>query len=242
MRLKIELKANNNVSQKHFLTKYHNAMNSYIYNILTAKEKFKNLHDEKTIKGFCFSNVHPVREGKIKENENYRIIISSAVPSIIEALFFGIKNDSLMELGDASFTVTSVSVEGRKLDNNSTIETPIFIHITKKEDGKPLLFNNEKERFLKQLQNNLLHKHNKLNNDKIEMNNLFENVEIDKVLDKYEYSAPLQFEHGQYNVIGNKLYFKFNNITDEQLKVFQTCFDAGFGEKCQYGFGFMVKK
>lgn len=241
MRLKIELKANNSVPQKHFLNKYQNAMNAFFYNILSSSEKFKHLHDKKEIKGFCFGNLHPIREGTVKENNNYRVYVSSAVPSIIETLFFGIKSDSSLELGDASFSVTSVSVEGRKLENNDRIETPVFIHLVKK-DKKPILYNIEQENFLKQLQNNLLHKHNKLNNDNTEMDNLFENVEIDHVLEKKEFSAPLQFDNGSYNVIGNKLYFKFNNISNEQLKVFQTCFDAGFGEKSSYGFGFMVKQ
>ena len=244
MRLRIDLHAEASCSQRHLLSKYPISMNSYIYNILSKSEKFKGLHDKKRIKGFSFSNIHPIRDSQVKEKSHYKILISSPKPSIIETLFFGIQTESKFELGDASFTITSLSVEKWKLSNNDILETPVFLNVTKQDDGKikPLLFNRERDEYLIQLQKNLLHKHNELTEEQVEIENLFQNVEIDHIGEKKEFALPIDFDTGRFTVIGNKLYFKFRDISDEQLKVFQTCFDAGFGERSSFGFGFMVKR
>jgi CRISPR/Cas system endoribonuclease Cas6 (RAMP superfamily) len=36
--------------------------------------------------------------------------------------------------------------------------------------------------------------------------------------------------------------FKFNGISNEQLEIFQTLFDAGFGERTTFGAGYMIER
>lgn len=237
MRLIIELQALKSIKQKDLARKYPIALNGFLYKVLSSSNKFKGLHDKKDIKGFSFSTIHPMQD--IREGNHYRIIVS-ATAQIIETLFFGIKTEKL-NLGEGHFIVNNVSVEKRELTNIDTIETPFFLNLTKQVDGKikPILYGDEN--YLDQLQKNLLHKYNQIHGIKQDIS-LFENVNVKNIGHRQTYAMPLEFDKGKFTVIGNKLSFKFNNITDEQLKVFQTCLDTGFGERCSYGFGFMVKK
>mgnify|MGYP006281591971 CR=1 FL=1 len=243
MRLIVHLKAQKDIQQKDFLQKYNNAMNAYIYGILS--DKFPRLHDENDYKGFCFGNIHPIRSSQIKQGENKRLVISSVNPAYIETLFFAIKNDSLLNLGEGSFEITDVNLHNVNLGRNDEICTPFWISLMQQVSSrpKPLLFNKDKGSYLQQLSKNLINKFNKFNDQQISDElNLFENVDVKQEGKKDEYSQPLNLNGTNFNVIGNKLSFKFNNISEEQLKVFQCSFDAGFGEKNSYGFGFMIKR
>ncbi|MGM5483056.1 MAG: hypothetical protein ACQESF_06330, partial [Nanobdellota archaeon] len=86
----------------------------------------------------------PIKNQSIEEGEEYNIIISSTEPSMIEKLFFGINQKSLLNLGDASFSINNMFINSKKIYNTDTIETPVFINLTKKINDKirPVLFNN----------------------------------------------------------------------------------------------------
>jgi CRISPR-associated endoribonuclease Cas6 len=240
------LNSNKDISQKEFLAKYHSAMNGYLYSILEKNEELKKVHGEKSFKGFCFGNIYPVKEGKIIEGKGYNLVISSPQPKIIEHLFFNIKEGSLINLGEGSFSVSEIQVRNFSLNKNSMIETMSIINLTEHKNDKtlPLLYEDNKGKYIEQLSKNLIKKYNLLREKKIDSGfKLFENVEIGVVGKRDNYSIPIIFnENKKFNVIGNKLYFKFNNITDEQLAVFQICFDAGFGERNAFGMGFMVTR
>ena len=72
--------------------------------------------------------------------------------------------------------------------------------------------------------------------------NVFDNIEVSTIGRRFEFAVPLDFDQTTFNVIGEKLSMKVNDVTEEQLKVLQTGFDAGFGERNSYGFGFMMKR
>lgn len=108
---------------------------------------------------------------------------------------------------------------------------------------KPVLYSSDKEAYLKQLQRNLVKKHNQLTKQEIpEDMELFKNVEATKIIDR-DYSIPIMFDSTRkFNCIGNKLSFKVGDISETQQAVLQTAFDAGFGERNAFGMGFMVMK
>ena len=97
------------------------------------------------------------------------------------------------------------------------------------------------------LRKNLLNKFNFFNKTKIDIKfSLFDNVNIKLYEKRKEGSIPIFFRNNQKNdsfkIIGNKLIFEFKNISEQQLKIFQFCFDIGFGERNSYGMGFMAEK
>ena len=49
-------------------------------------------------------------------------------------------------------------------------------------------------------------------------------------------------KNDKFIIAGSKIVLKFKNISEEQLKILQLCFDAGFGERTSYGAGFMIER
>jgi CRISPR-associated endoribonuclease Cas6 len=218
-------------------------MNGFIYELFSKNDSLKELHPSKQFKGFCFSNLHKISNQKIMEGDTYKMTISSSNPKIIETLFFSIKENDLIELGEGSFNVQEIRVNPILLKANDLIETLSIINLTDQVDGKikSVDFEADKDKFISKLKSNLIQKYNQLRFADLSLDySLFENVEI-KFLRKF--SIPIiSKEHGKFNAIGPKLSFKFNNISPEQLAIFQVCFDAGFGERNSYGMGMMVKR
>ncbi|MFH0876484.1 MAG: CRISPR-associated endoribonuclease Cas6 [archaeon] len=243
MRLILKLKSNKEVSQREFMEKYYCSVNGFIYKKLEANPTLINLHDNNSFKGFCFGNIYPVKNGRFELDKEYNLVVSSINPKIIETLFFAIKEGDVINLGEGSFTSAGIEVRNFVLRNTDRIETLSIINLTEQVNGKihAIDYESDKEKYIVHLKNNLIRKYNKLTgNSIIEDFLLFENVEIGKIK-VGKYSIRMLFDDNKiWNAIGYKLYFKFNNITQEQLAIFQVCFDAGFGERNGFGMGMMV--
>ena len=67
MRIVLQLEANRTISQRDFSAKYFNAMNGFIYELLSKNDSLKELHLSNKFKGFCFSNLHKISNQKIIE-------------------------------------------------------------------------------------------------------------------------------------------------------------------------------
>ena len=195
MRLILRLKSNKDISQKAFLSKYYSAMNGHIYNILSKNKDYSALHEEKGFKGFCFGNIYPVSDQLIKENEDYSLVISSPLPKFIEHLFFSAKEGSVINLGEGSFTVAGIEARNFLLKNSDIIETMSILNLISNENGKPVLFEREPEKYLKQLKINLIKKYNHFRGKNVSLDfSLFENVEIKQIRAKKNsepYSIPI---------------------------------------------------
>ena len=246
MRLVLRLKSLNTASQQLTLSKYFSAMHGWIYKKLENSD-FNSIYESKSYKPFCFSNLYPVKNQKIIENNNYNIIISTPIPKLIETLFFNTAMDEKVNLGELSFKLEKMEVMTNiKITPFSIIETPTFINITVKKNNKAtaLDFNQNKNLFLEQLSKNLINKYNFFTKSNISTNiNLFsQNVLVEPIL-KNKYALPLvTHDQQKFLAIGHKLRFKLGNISDTQQKVFNYCFDLGFGEKNTYGLGFMIRR
>ena len=117
------------------------------------------------------------------------------------------------------------------------------MNITTNNNGKIKFHKFDNNGYVKLLEKNLLNKYTFLKEIKPEIN-LFENVTITPNEKHPDSSFQINFfnkqENKNFKVVGSKLVFKFNKISEEQLKIFQTLYDSGFGERTTFGAGFMV--
>jgi CRISPR-associated endoribonuclease Cas6 len=243
MRLILKLKANKTASQKETYSKFFTTMHGFIYGKL-QDSKLRDIHNKRSFKGFCFGYLYPVRNESIDEGKGYSIVVSSPLPCLIQELFFRLEEGEIINLGETSFALDAFCVKQFNLSLNSTIETVTIINLTKHEKDKIIALNYNNQDYLEALRKNLIRKYNSFNQDRIEENfPLFENIDI-SLMKKGKFAVPLLLHNGEkdnkFTVIGNKLRFKFNNISEKQLRILQFCFDAGFGERNTYGMGFMI--
>jgi len=236
MRLLLKLECLKTVSQEHFFKGYFTAMHGWLAPVAGKDEKYGN---------FCFGNLFPIKNEKVEQGEEYSIIISSSNPSTIEKIFFHLERDSILNIGELQFKIKDFKIKHQKLKNNSVIESISPVNITTNENGNIRFHRFANNGYLKKLEGHLLRKYAFLKNDKSDID-LFKNVEVD-INEKRPFSCfHINFFNKEKNdifkVCGSKLVLKFNGISEEQLKIFQTLFDAGFGERTVYGAGFMVER
>ncbi len=246
MRLILHLRANNSTPQEGVYNKYNTAMHGFIYQKLN-ETSFGNLHGVKHYKPFCFGNIFPIKDGKIRNGENYKVVITSPDSEFIQGIFFNLQEGEVVNLGEMSFTLEKFFVKMINIGNDSILENITPINITKHDNKsiKPVFF--EDKEFLNLLKKNIIKKYNFFNKTKVDKDfDLFDQVEIVPYKKKSKSSFPIYFynkgKNDSFNVMGSKIVFKLNNISDNQLKIFQFSFDLGFGERTSYGAGFMVER
>ncbi len=236
MRLNVKLKSLKTVSQEHFFKGYFTAMHGFLAEVAGRDEKYGK---------FCFGNIFPIKNQKIEEGKAYSVIISSSESSIIEKLFFFLDVGKRINIGELQFVILEVGLINRKLKNNSIIESVSPVNITAHKEGKICFLKFGDDSYLKYLEQSLLDKYSFLSGEKRDID-LFSNVEIFPHEKHPDASFQINFFNKQKNdnfkVCGSKLVFKFNNSSDEQLKVFQKLFDSGFGERTTFGAGFMIER
>jgi CRISPR-associated endoribonuclease Cas6 len=244
MRITLILKSLKDISQKDTLAKYYSSLHGWVYKQKLANSVFSSLHEKKGYKYFCLSNLIGVKNNKVRENYAYKIIISSPNKELINVIKNNLKEGEIINLGEYSFELMRFYDYNIKLDNFSVIETPTIIVVTEHVNGKmkawDFMKKDEKEKYLYLLRRNLIKKYNSFNGSKIDENyDLWNNVIIEPILKgKYSiYCEPLNFKF-----IGNKLRFKLGYLDEVQKKVFNHCFEAGFGGYCSYGMGFVMEK
>lgn len=235
MRLLLKLNAMKTVSQEHFFKGYFTAMHGLLAPVAGKDEKYSK---------FCFGNLFPVSNQKIEQGRDYSVIISSSNPLIIEKLFFYFEENKVVEIGELQFTLKEKVIMPVKLSPTSTIESISPVNITTHNGGKIKFHRFGDENFLELLRKNMLKKCQFLTGT-AGPENLFENVEI-SAHKKHPFSCfQINFfnkgKNENFKVCGSKLVFRLKGVSDEQLKVFQTLFDAGIGERTSFGAGFMIK-
>jgi CRISPR-associated endoribonuclease Cas6 len=243
MRITMILKALRTVSQRDAFPKYYAAMQGFVYDKL-KNSVFADIHNKNKFKNFCFSNLVGVKHDKVLENHTYKITISSPNVELMNVIRGNLKEGEIVNLGEFSFELMGVYNYEVKLDNFCVIETPTIIVVTERVKGRikslDFMEESEKERYLYLLGRNLIKKYNSFNGSKIDEDyDLWKNVMIEPIL-KGKYSIPC--ESLGFKFIGNKLRFKLGYLDDIQKKVFNHCFEAGFGTYCGYGMGFIVKE
>jgi CRISPR-associated endoribonuclease Cas6 len=245
MRISLKLKSNKTVKQsKEINSKYYSAMHGWIYNKLENTD-FSDIYSKKEFKPFCFSNLYPIKNTKIEENQIYNLTISSPNEMIMIALLSNINVGEMINLGEYSFELIDYKPLGKKeINSGDELDSETIINITLNESGKrkAITLSKDSNSFKKNLSKNLIRKYNQYNEEKIEEDfNLWENIEIEEI--KNTESAVkinlIKNSDNWFNVIGARYKFKIGNINETQKKILQLCYDLGFAERNSFGFGFM---
>ncbi|MDD3160137.1 MAG: CRISPR-associated endoribonuclease Cas6 [Candidatus ainarchaeum sp.] len=250
MRLILNLKSNATTVQNiENNSKFYTSVNGWIYNKLKDTE-YSNLHDLNNFKLFCFSNLFPIKNQKIIQNEFYKLIISSPDEMFMVSLISKIDLNEKINLGEYSFELIGKKPIGKiNLDEIDYFESMNLINLNspiKESDklvSKAITYESDSEKFVKQLSSNLFKKYKQFKGE-IEQIDLFKGVIIEPASD--EKAIKLNFienkNNNYFNVIGKRYKFKFEKLNENQKKVFELCYDLGFGERNTFGFGFMNSK
>ncbi len=239
--------------QSIFEKKFRSAFKGFIYKKL-ENSKFSLTNTNSNFRGFCFSNIFPIKKKKLKLNNIYHIEISSNFPELIFELVKKLEIGMKINLGEGGqFQLKDMNFNKFEIFSNLFLESvsPIIVKGNRKNNDF-INFDIERDLYLKNLSVNLIKKYNFYNQKNIDLNfPLFESVEIRPLLQNNRKNSHFSILIEDFDekrkgeplyVYGNRLLFKFGNINDIQKEIFLTCVESGFGSMCSYGFGFMRAK
>jgi CRISPR-associated endoribonuclease Cas6 len=248
MRLILKLKSNKDVLQsKENNSKFYTGMHGWIYDKLKDTD-FAGVYSEKNFKPFCFSNLFKIDNGKIEENKNYNLIISSQNEMFMITLLSKINLSEEINLGEYSFELINYKPLGKcRIGVGDILESETIVNICLDENGKrkAITLSKNPDLFKMQLRKNLIRKYNQYNEDKIEEEfNLFENIKIEEIpnSEKVIKINLIKNSDNWFNVIGSRYRFNIKEVGETQKRILQFCYDLGFGERNSFGFGFMNLK
>lgn len=253
MRLLLKLKAKEDFP---YDRKYHHKACGVIYSLL-RESQFSALHDSKSYKFFCFSNLFPLpknEDGKIEysveEGMTFNWIISSPSVLFIRTLKERFKERREINIGEMEFSIERMKTFELKISRRNLrliSATPIVIRIPERryaEYGIPKEFRKKRYvfwrriypfgAFVKQLEDNLRKKYQKFHCHEIELEEIFEVFKFKK-----EVVSHVTLEGRDRMIVGSIWEFYFTYLTEEQRKVLKFGIDCGFGERNSLGFGFI---
>ncbi|MCX8178351.1 MAG: CRISPR-associated endoribonuclease Cas6 [Candidatus Aenigmarchaeota archaeon] len=248
MRLLLRLKSTKN---SNYDVLYNHKIQEFIYNLMIGTD-YESLHDKKTFKYFCFSNIFPI--GDIKEGDTRNLIISSPdkvfIKIIKEKIDDYTQNKKSINFGEMEFLIDETKTLKLKLQEKNLkliSATPILLRIPEKnyskfnipeEDRKPIyVFWRSKysiESFISHLEDNLKKKYNLFYNKKNGFDNIFDEARFKKMV--YNKIILKGFERVY---VGSIWEFSFNYLNPKKKKLLSFAIEAGFGERSSFGFGFM---
>ncbi len=245
MRLILKLKSNKTVSQnRNNNSKYYSGMHGWIYNKLKNTD-FSELHSENGFKPFCFSNLFLIKEKLIKENQIYSIIISSPNEMLMVSILSQMNIGDLINIGEYSFELISYKPLGKiNFSDGTIIESETITNVSLHENSKTrsITLTSDSKTFKDNLGKNLIGKYNQFSKENINEDfDLWENIEI-REMPKTKKAVKINFiknSDNWFNVIGARYQFKLEKTNETQKKIFELCYDLGFGERNTFGFGFM---
>jgi len=124
MRLMIEFKPKQNVTLNS-ISNY--SIQGFIYKLLKNTE-FSWIHSYKGFKMFCFSNIIPIeKDGILKQDKSYKLIISSPNPQMIKAMKNNLKNLKEFRLDNYKFEIQRAKSFKIKLSFPWKTSTPIIL-------------------------------------------------------------------------------------------------------------------
>lgn len=238
MRLLISLKSLNSCA---YDVHYYNKLQGFVYSHL--RNFYPKIHDKKSYKFFCFSNIFPI--GDIKEGSARKLLISSPDNTLIKLL-----NENIPEkisVGEMLFEVTEKTLIESKLNflpSRIISATPIIIRIPQRkyqeygiESDKNYIYWRKTypfNVFVKQLEENLIKKYNEFYKTDIEEFPIFE-----QFIFKKETCNHVFIKNKETKIIGSIWEFIFSNLNKYQEKILNFGLDCGLGERNSLGFGFM---
>ncbi len=237
MRLLLKLKAVNDFAYDY---KYYHKLQGWLYSLL-KNTFYKDLHDKKGEKYFCFSNIFPpprTQMDVIKENQIKNLLISSPNNNLIHVLWKKIKKTNFLNIGEMHFLLENITKITTQINDNIIIDTktPILLRTKNNQYWNPKK-GDDFAPFLLSLEENLRKKYEKFYGIKLKEEPFFENFKfIDSVVNH------LILNKKEAKVYGSLWNFGFTSLTRTQKELLRFSFDAGFGERNSYGFGFVDLK
>jgi len=243
--MRILIKFESNIDQV-YQNNYFHKFSGFIYNLL-KETPFRELHDQKSYKFFCFSNLFPIKD--IKKGEIRNFIVSSPSKIFIKIISERLSGLREIHIGDYSFTVKEISTLKPKLRKNCKLisATPIIIRIPESKYNEYEIPKELRKRnyvywrpeidfiaFVKQLEANLFKKYNNFYKTKIKEFPIFEQFRFIKPCTNI-----LTIKGEDYHIVGSLWEFSFSYLTKEQKEILEFGIDCGFGERNTYGFGFV---
>jgi len=254
MRLLLKLKSK---KDSIYDTRYYHKASGFIYSLLKGTP-LEILHDLKTYKFFCFSNIFPLPKNekgeiiyKIKQGEEFNWLISSPYKPFIEVVKEKLEEKNEVNIGEMSFYVEDIKKFEIKLPKRNVrliSATPIIIRIPERNYDKyniPKEFRKRRfvywrenlpfEAFVKQLEENLIKKYEKFYNEKWDKENLiFEFPEFKRRVVCY-----FTLNGKEIEAVGSIWNFEFSYLNKEKRKILSFGLDCGLGERNSMGFGFI---
>lgn len=247
--INLTLMSRNSCLQKIFEKKFRSAVKGFIYEKL-KDSKYELNKNNSNYRGFCFSNLFPIKNKEIKENKVYHINISTNISDLAIKLLEKVNIEDIVNLGEGSFKLIDISIKKENLSNNMILESvsPIIIKSNRKKQDF-VNFDIDKDLFIKNLSINLIKKYNFFQNKNIDINyDLFENILIEPLIQKKRLNSHFsiliedndEIRKGKpIYIYGNRLKFKIIDINDLQKEILQIGLETGFGSMNSYGLGFM---
>ncbi|MEM1536055.1 MAG: CRISPR-associated endoribonuclease Cas6 [Candidatus Pacearchaeota archaeon] len=238
--------------------KYHHKLQGFIYQLL-KETPYKKLHDLKTYKFFCFSNIMPPIDSK--SGEKRTLIISSPdvhFIDLIKQILENFKeNKKEINIGEMLFTIENIKIKkiGKIKNCHLITGTPITLRIPR-ENYKKYGINSKYnyvfwrsklpfEAFVKQLEDNLIKKYASFYKLKKSEINKIESETLplfQQFIFKKEVCNHIIMKGKEVKIIGSLWEFIFQNLNEKQQELLRFSIDAGFGERNSLGFGFMNLK
>jgi len=234
-------------------SEYHKVQ-GFVYDKLIANTEFKEIHNLKSYKFFCFSNIFPpsiVKKGQIRN-----LLICSPNEDLIKSIFSYIKNniihDKVVNIGEQQYYIKSLELLEAKIIDDSCVlrtSTPVSIRIPEKaysiykiheEDRKKKFLywrsNLSPDIFLALVLNNSRSKYSQFYKQDINNNIqsiiqsivLLKEIVIHIPIDGYTIKIPASFWR-----------FHFTNLNNEYKKFLNFMLDTGIGERNSAGLGFL---
>lgn len=246
MRILLKLRAE---KDQELVTEYHK-LQGFVYGML--RERFPEIHNKKGYKFFCFSNIFPYGDGRIKEGEIKNFLISSPSQKIINAIteYLSEKKGEIVNIGENLFSIKSWSVFNVSLPYKNvriSTATPIIIRIPERMYETYGIPESDRKKsyiywrpmypfkaFVKQLSENLIKKFNDFYGTEIQSYDLFEEFVFKKSV-----NLRLVIEGKSYGASGSLWEFAWSYMDAVQRRVIEFGLDAGFGERNSWGFGFV---
>ncbi|MCJ7631186.1 CRISPR-associated endoribonuclease Cas6 [Candidatus Bathyarchaeota archaeon] len=224
--------------------KYHHKLQGFLYRLMEGTI-YRDLHDRKGYKFFCFSNLFPPRDARNEEKRN--LLIASPNPNLIQVLHDRIAKVDVVHIGDGAFRVVEVKELDPRIREGSVLVagTPIIIRIPKERYNDYGIVSEKYSyvywrkqhsfaAFVKQIEDNLRKKYVEYQKEEPAPEPIF-----DQFMFKKQVCNHVVFEGKEAKVFGSLWEFPIGMLSEGRRKMLQFGLDCGFGELNSLGFGFM---
>jgi CRISPR-associated endoribonuclease Cas6 len=227
----------------------------FVYDKLIANTEFKDIHNLKSYKLFCFSNIFPL--GLMKRGQLRHLLFSSPNNDLVKSVFSHIKENLMdnkeIDIGEQQYHIRSLELLDTRIVSNRCVirtSTPVSVripqqsyshyNISKEEQKEKFMYyrsNLPQGIFLTLIMNNMKSKYEYFYKRHIDGD--IESM-IDSIIFLKEVVIHLPIEDYTIKVPASFWRFYFNGLDTEFKKRFLNfILDVGIGERNSAGLGFL---